>query len=357
MGDGLESTGRGTTVLKGLHMALTLKSRILPLTGLGVAVVLVLGGCSADGSDATGPASGETRTVTDVAGEETEIPVDPGKVVALDEPAALNLLAMGITPDVAFQGWKTVVPAELLANLGIEVPTTADYYPKLEEVAALEPGLIVVSATPDAIGELPDYGSIAPTLRAAYTGSVAELAGTWGGYFDEPERAEAIEDALAELSAEIATGQPEPALSLSALSAYSGSGDVGLYYMDASNPLHSVIDDAGFDRPELQDVEGEKYGGSTPFSPERLAEQDADIITLKSSPQFSPEAVTGLPLFSSLSGRAVEVDGDFWSGASLFAAYWVLTDLREFIHDEYAAGGSDDATARWEAFVAALDEG
>jgi iron complex transport system substrate-binding protein len=131
-------------------VVLSLKSRILPFAGLGVAVVLALVGCSAPSgdTDAPGAAAGETRTVTDVVGDEVEIPVDPQRIVALDEPAALNLLAIGITPDVAFQGWKTVVPAELLESRGIEILTTAGYYPELEEVAALDPGLIVISTSP-----------------------------------------------------------------------------------------------------------------------------------------------------------------------------------------------------------------
>jgi iron complex transport system substrate-binding protein len=97
----------------------------MSLVGFGVAVVLVLVGCSASSGDAdTRGASSNatrttTRTVTDVTGMMVDLPVDPQRVVALDEPAALNLLVIGIRPDVAFQTWKTVVPAEVLQGLGI----------------------------------------------------------------------------------------------------------------------------------------------------------------------------------------------------------------------------------------------
>jgi iron complex transport system substrate-binding protein len=303
-------------------VALSLKSGIMPFGGLGIAAVLALVGCSAPSgdTDAPGAASGETRVVTDVAGEEVEIPVDPQRVVALDEPSALNLLAIGITPEFAFQGWKTVVPAELLSSRGIEVLTTADFYAELEEVAALEPDLVVISTNPARVGEVPDYASIAPTLRVLFNASPAELAQIWGEYFDQPERAQASEEGLAEFAAEIASEQPEPALSLSALESYGPSDSP--FYMDGASSLHSVIADAGFDRPELQDAEsadGGEYGGSAPFSPETLPDHDADIIAIKSSTMFTPEGITGLPLFSSLgaaeSGQVVEVDGDFWSGA------------------------------------------
>lgn len=343
-------------------MAVSLTSRIMPLAGLGIAVVLALVGCSAPSgdTDAPGAPSAQTRTVTDVAGEEVEIPADPQRVVALDEPAALNLLAIGITPDAVFQGWKTVVPAELLHSRGIEVLTTAGYYPELEEVAALEPGLIVISTSPTRVGEVPDYASIAPTLRALFNAPPAELAQTWGEYFGEPERAQAIEEGLAEFAAEIASEQPEPTLSLSALESF-GPSDSPMY-MDAVNSLHNVIADAGFDRPELQNAEsadGGRYGGWVPFSPETLPDHDADIIAIKSSTQYTPEGITELPLFPSLgaaqSNRVVEVDGDFWSGGSLFYAYWVLSDLREFVDGELVPGGSDDATERWEAFITMIE--
>lgn len=70
-----------------------------------------------------------------------------------------------------------------------------------------------------------------------------------------------------------------------------------------------------------------------------------------SSPQYDTRGITGLPLFGSLKGRAVEVNGDFWSGGSLFYAYWVLCDLRDFVHDDYAPGGAEDAGERWQAFT------
>jgi ABC-type Fe3+-hydroxamate transport system substrate-binding protein len=342
-------------------VALTLTSRIMRISGLGIAVVLALVGCSAPsgGSDGPGAASGEMRTVSDITGDEVEIPVDPQRVVALDEPAALNLLAIGITPDKVFQGWKTVVPAALLAGLGIEVLTTADYLPELEEVAALEPDLIVISTSPVRVGELPDYASIAPTLRAVFNAPPAELAQTWGGYFGKPERAEAIEEGFAELAAQIADEQPAPALSLSALESY-GPSDSPMH-MGATSSLHDVIDDASFDRPELQNSasDGGRYGGWVPFSPETLPDHDADIIAIKSSTQYAPEGITELPLFPSLgaaqSGQVVEVDGDFWSGGSLFYAYWVLADLHDFLHDDYEPGGAADAGERWEAFTTMIE--
>jgi iron complex transport system substrate-binding protein len=350
-------------MLEGRHVLVSLKSRTVTVAGLGVAVVLALAGCSATPSgDGDGPdaSSGETRIVTDVAGDQVEIPVDPQRVVALDEPAALNLLAIGITPDVAFQGWKTVVPAELLKSLGIEVLTTADYLPELEEVAALEPDLIVISSSPDRVGELPDYASIAPTLRAVFSAPFAQLAQSWGEYFGMPERATTLEEKLARFAAEIAGVQPDPALSLSVLESFGGSGDTGLHYMDAVNSLHGIISAAGFDRPALQNAEsadGGKYGGWAPFSPETLPDHDADIIAIKSSTQYTPAAITGLPLFPSLGGRAVEVDGDLWSGGSLFSAYWVLCDLREFAAGEFVAGGSSAATQRWGAFTSMIEQG
>ncbi|MEV5826858.1 ABC transporter substrate-binding protein [Spirillospora sp. NPDC052242] len=342
-------------------MVLRRKSRFVPLIGLGVAVVLALAGCSGGNGDAgaAGASSNETRTVTDVTGEKVELPVAPQRIVALDEPATLNLLSLGIKPDVAFQAWKTVVPAKLIESLGIEVHQTADYYPKLEEVAALHPDLIVISSDSTVNDEVPDYASITSTLRAPYSAQPADLARAWGEYFGKPERAKAVQEGLTKFAAEIASGQSDPALSLSALQSYGGSGDASLYHMDAGNSLHSVIDGAGFDRPEPQNsrsAEGAEHGGWAPFSPERVSDHDADIIAIMASPQYAPKGITGLPLFPSMKGRAVEVDGDFWSGGSLFYAYWVLCDLREFVGGKITPGGANDVAERWRAFTAMIEE-
>ncbi|MBE1603416.1 ABC transporter substrate-binding protein [Actinopolymorpha pittospori] len=293
-----------------------------------------------------------------MTGTKVDLPVAPKRVVALDEPAALNLLAMGIKPDVAFQGWKTVVPAQLLKDLGVKVEKTSSYYPKLEEVASLDPDLTVISTSPDRVKELPDYASIAPTLRAEFSARPSELAKTWGAYFDVPGRATAVEEGLTKFAKEIAAQQPESPLSLSALQSYGGSGDASLYHMDAVNSLHGVIADAGFLQPAPQDAvtaDGKKYGGWVPFSPETLAKHDADVIAILSSTLFDPKGVTGLPLFDSLKGRAVEVDGDFWAGGSLFYAYWVLSDLHDFVHDDYKPGGAAQARERWSAFTTMIE--
>ncbi|MFV2175662.1 ABC transporter substrate-binding protein [Actinomadura sp. LOL_016] len=338
---------------------LSRKPRLIPLIGLGVAVVLALAGCSGGDAGAAGASSNETRTVTDVIGEKVEIPVAPQRIVALDEPATLNLLSLGIKPANAFQAWKTVVPAKLIESLGIETHQTADYYPKLEEVAALRPDLIVFSSDSVESDEVPDYASIAPTLRAPYSVQPTELARAWGEYFGKPERAKAVDEGLTNFAAEIAAEQPDPALSLSALQSYGGSGDASLYHMDAGNSLHSVIDGAGFDRPKLQSSRtagGAEHGGWAPFSPETLSDHDAGIIAIMSSPQYTPKGITGLPLFPSLKGRAVEVDGDFWSGGSLFYAYWVLCDLQDFVGGDITPGGAGDITERWKAFTAMIEK-
>lgn len=341
-------------------MRLALNRRRVPLVAFGVAVVLGLAGCgSSSGGSSAGDntSSSPTRTVTDVVGDKIELPVDPERVVALDEPSALNLAAMGITPDIAFQGWKTVVPAELLESLGVEMHTTAGYYPELEEVAALDPDLIVISANPEQITDMPDYASIAPTLRAEFSAPASKLAQTWGGYFDDPERAKAIEKGLSEFAGEIADQQPSSAQSLSVLQSYGGSGDSGLYYMDGTNSLAGIIAEAGFTRPELQAAEsadGAAHGGWAAFSPERLADHDASIIALTASTLYSAEAIEALPLYEALDAveqnQSVVVDGDFWAGGSLFYTYWVLTDLHDFAPGDLQPGGSEEAAERWDSF-------
>ena len=52
-------------------------------------------------------------------------PGDLGRIVSLDEYAALGLLAVGITPDVVFTSWGSEIGQDILASAGTEVVTVA----------------------------------------------------------------------------------------------------------------------------------------------------------------------------------------------------------------------------------------
>lgn len=326
-----------------------------------MAGAIALAGCSGgDPSDGTTqPAADvETRTVVSETGESV-IPVDPQMIVALDEPAALNLMSIGITPDVVFDSWRTTAPLAIIEAAGIETTTTASFYPELEEVAAFEPDLIVGTAAEGFSAGSPDYASIAPVVGALYAAPGDEIIQAYGEYFDRAEEADRVAAALTALTDQTAAAQSDAPLSLSVLMSW--AQDNMPLYMDAENSLHGSIQDAGFTRPELQDdvpSEGSAFGGWTPFSAEQLPEHDADVLAIAVAAQYNLEGITELPLYGSLSAvqndRSVVVDGDLWSGGSAFYTFWVLQDLAIIASGSGELGTADDAAARWSDFETAI---
>lgn len=326
------------------------------------ALALVTTACGGGGSDSgfsnAGAGGAETRTIADLAGEVT-VPADPQRVVALDEPAALNLLSIGITPHAAFDAWKTQAPRDVLEAEGVEIVSTGSFFPKPEEVAALEPDLIVVSINQGFLTELPNYDEVAPTVRADLQVPSAEIATNFGRYFDREEEAAAVVAALKATTEDVAAAAPETA-ELSVLISWGADGTP--MYMDSSNPLAEPIDAAGFARPDLQAEvlsEPSKYGGWTPFSPETLPDHDAEVVAVAVAAQYPLEGITELPLYDSLdavgAGRSVQVDGDMWAGGSTFYTYWTLADLLRFAEGDFRGGTTDDAAARWDEFMSLVE--
>jgi len=333
-------------------------SVLLRTSAVVAATALALTGCSAaSGSGNPSSSSADTREITDVMGT-VQIPTAPERIVAADENAALNLLAMGITPEVAYRSWNTTVPVDVLEAQGIEVLPVggSSIYPELEDVASQNPDLVVITTSAGQESLIPDYDEIAPTVHALYTATWQDVVTAYGGYFDEADRAEAIVNALTEQAAQVAAAQPAATLSLSVLMSYTQGSMI--LAMDDTNAISSVITDAGFTRPAVESVEtteGTSQGGWTEFSPEQLAAHDADIVAVTSAANYDVNGVTGLPLYGSLAavqaGRAPVVDGDLWSGGSGFATFWVLADLQGFVDGEDTAGDSGVAEDRWDAFT------
>lgn len=281
-------------------------------------------------------------------------------IVALDEPAALNMLSIGITPDVVFDSWRTTVPRAILEAAGIEIATTSSFYPELEEVAAFEPDLIVGTAAEGFTESGPTYATIAPLIGALYNeADGGQIIEAYGEYFDRADDAARVSDALDTLAEETAATQPDGGTSISVLMSW--AQDNMPLYMDAANSLHGTIDVAGFTRPPLQDevpAEGSAFGGWTVFSPEQLPAQDADVLAIAVAAQYNLEGITEMPLYPSLtavtSERSLVVDGDLWSGGAAFYTYWALRDLATIATGDDTPGTVDDGTDRWNDYLAAI---
>lgn len=316
-------------------------------------------GTAADGEDST------TRTVETSFGV-IEVPVDPRRVVALDEYAAMNLLAVGIRPTQVFGAYSSLVSQEILGDGGVPVIEQAEAFDvNFEAIAAEDPDMIVVTAESAFVERVERLTEIAPTAILPYTAPWREVVADTGRLFDRGEQAErivaALEDVISEVSevVEASTVGSPPPPSLSILGETFGT----VFAVSPESVLSAVVDDAGFERPDAQ-VQGAPLAGFEaiiPISTELLEEHDADVVAVMSGVYYAEEVILDVPTFASLSavraGRSVVVDGDMWFGTHPFAVYWLLQDLRGLAAGEGAdgVGDLDDTDARWAEYQALFE--
>ncbi|MGY1681949.1 ABC transporter substrate-binding protein [Geodermatophilus sp. SYSU D01176] len=308
---------------------------------LAVAAGLVLAGCgSADGgttasASASTSAADEVRTVEHAAGS-TEITGTPERVVVLDTGELDAVLALGITPVGAVRtGVSDELPA-YIEDAGVDpaeienVGTIAE--PALEEIAALEPDLILSNAVRHA--EIYDQlSAIAPTVFAEAVGETWEdnlrLAGEALGRSDEADQLLAD---YAERATEVGALYGDPAATEVSMVRFLDGSAVRLY--GEGSFIGDVLGDVGFARPEIQRT-AETF---VEVSPERIDQADGDLLFHAS---YGDEGRTaagqitagglwqGLPVVQQ--GRAFEVSDDRWFLAiGPLGAGLVLDDLERF---------------------------
>ncbi|SFM04343.1 ABC transporter substrate-binding protein [Salibacterium qingdaonense] len=108
--------------------------------------------------------SSETITVTDATGEETQLEETPQNIVVLEWVYAEDLLALGVQPEgmadiEGYKSWVNIEPS--LSESVTDVGTRQE--PSLEEIAQLEPDLIITSMSRHE-GISDELNDIAPTL-------------------------------------------------------------------------------------------------------------------------------------------------------------------------------------------------
>jgi iron complex transport system substrate-binding protein len=300
---------------------------------------LVLAGCgSADDGTAEAAASAapeETRTVEHAMGT-TEIEGTPERVVVLDTGELDAALALGVTPVGAVRtGVSDELPA-YIEDAGVDpadiqnVGTIAE--PALEEIAALEPDLILSNSVRHA--EIYDQlSAIAPTVFAEAIGETWEdnlrLAGE---ALDRSEEAEQLLADYTERAAEVGALYGDPAATEVSMVRFLDGSAVRLY--GEGSFIGDVLGDVGFARPEVQRT-AETF---VEVSPEQIGQGDGDLVFYASygdEGQAAAAQITSGGLWQGLSavqqGRAFEVSDDRWFLAiGPLGAGLVLDDLERF---------------------------
>ena len=295
--------------------------------GLVALAATACGGGSPDSVTAPGPAA-QTRTVVHAMGI-AEIIGMPERVVVLDTGELDSVLALGVVPVGAVSAFAN---GELLSYLGDQargveiVGTIAE--PNLEAIAALDPDLILSSKArhEDIFGQL---SQIAPTVFAERVGVAWKenftLAGEALGKSAEAERILADYQQLAEQ-----TGQRFGDPAATSISMVRFVGDVVRLYGQGSF-IGSILDDAGFARPSVQQVDQT----FVEVSREQITQAEGDLMFYASfgaAGVTDQATVTAGPLWQGLpavaQGRAREVPDDLWYlGIGPTAARLILEEL------------------------------
>jgi iron complex transport system substrate-binding protein len=322
-------------------MTYDIKTRSLVLAaGFAMASGLLAAcGGSEDGGDDTaesGSAEGGTRTVEHALGDVT-IPAEPTRIVALDELSALSALAAGSEPMVVFASLGDTVAADILRDAGLDVREAEILsLPSREALLALEPDLIVGL-------QHEELSAVAPT-------AVLGIEGEWR---------DITVDAAAIFAAEDAGERQVAAIEaqLAAADAATEDGDtlamIGFttetFTMPPHSPSSTLIAEAGFTRPESEQVENDSY--SAPFSMELLLEHDADIIVIPDGPGAAAAEITGQELFNELTGTTVHPVAQQWWGNSAFSFWVTATDLRTLAEGGTDVLRSEDLVSEWSTFL------
>jgi iron complex transport system substrate-binding protein len=323
--------------------------------------VVVLGlvgvACGDDGGDDGAASDGAvgTRSVETDLGV-VEVPVAPERIVALDEYAGMDLLAVGVVPEIVLGTYQSEVGAQILAEAGAEVvPSEFTTTFNVEQVAGLDPDLIVFTSEANDEANTRALGEVAPTVVVPYEVPWRDIVERTAEIVGRDEEAAAVIAATERRIAEVGDAVGE-ARTLAVLGNTPG---FGVFSPSQSAPLSQLIDEVGLARPTVEQGPGDQ-GSAIMTSEERLGDHDADLVVVLEGSYYDAASVESVPTFRAMpavrDGRSFVVDGDMWLGPFPFAVHRVLDDLEVLL----GGGGGDgigtldDVADRWAAFEATL---
>ncbi|MGH2381203.1 MAG: ABC transporter substrate-binding protein [Candidatus Limnocylindria bacterium] len=317
----------------------------LPFVSSTLGLVLLLVACApavddgtAQSPSPTASASGAAappRTIEHAMGD-TTIPEQPERVVVLDTGELDSMVALGIVPVGAV---RAPVQDGLLDYLQGETQGVTELVgtidePNLEQIAALQPDLIVSSQLrhEDLYDEL---SQIAPTVFTETVGVV------WKENFLVHAEAVGLEAEAEQMLADYEARADDLGArledELGALPAVSIvrflPGETRLY--QRASFIGTVLDDVGLPRPESQDADD----FALVISEEQIALADGDVIFVTSygpTDESTQPEFTSNPLWDNLgaveAGQVYEVPDDTWMlGIGIGAANIVLDDLERYL--------------------------
>lgn len=316
------------------------------LIGAGSLLLLAPYGCGSEGAE-SGDSSGQIRAVRHALGE-TEVPANPGRIVAVTGQMDLDaLLALGLQPvaaganfesDTAVNPWSQDRMADDVEVFKFRTEIN------VEQVATFEPDLIVGH-----IGWMePVYDQVrevAPTVVVPYEGGVEGKGAMWREPLSIVARAvgreKRGEEVLSGIDAKMDDARERLAgLGNLTVSIFSAGEGYQAFFNQLSYPGY-VVEQVGLSRPEAQREvrRGTDDPTTVEFSNERLDLLEADVIFGFSwdSDEFMDE-FESQPLFQSLgaveSGNYVRISGgeyNYWYYPTVFTPPLMLDSLLGYL--------------------------
>ncbi|MFI6522119.1 ABC transporter substrate-binding protein [Spirillospora sp. NPDC050679] len=307
------------------------------LAGLAAGLLtlsLGLTACGDGGTEEAGAAA--TREVTDATGAKVRVPVQPKRVVVLNETDLDSALALGVQPVGVTNGrFAKEVPGYLKAKLTGDYAVVGDLgTPALDKVTQAQPDLILAGFIPDA--------KIVEQLKKITPATVltTRMAEGWKDTFTrtaeilgKPEQAKTV---LADYDKRVAEVKGKLG--------DNGDAKISIVRWHAQGPAYmlkdhfssTVIRDLGLGRPEGQ-LTPAGFSPSEALSLEKLQVLDGDWMflgTLSADAAAALAEAKKIPAFKNLgvtkAGRVVNVDGAIWtSRGGPAAAASVLADIEK----------------------------
>jgi len=326
----------------------------LLLCGLLVAGLTACASAPNTPEGSTDPAPATTRTVVQAEGD-VEIPTDPSRLVALDEYAGLELLALGQKPDLVFGTLQSTIGQSVLRSAGVEVRDDPSFLtaPDLEKVVTARPDVLVVSGAGPLPGMFTQLNAIAPTVVVPYTQSWRDIATATGKAFGREQEAATVIERIDARTAALHDRVAAKPMSMSVLLGFQGS----VFTVASETPAATLLKRAGITRPAPeQNPTPDADPTVSSITTETLAAHDADVVAVLTGGQYDSATIQGAPTFASLAPHAITVDGDSWFGSHPFAISWILDDLDALTSGKGQAGIGvpGDAAARWATFEASV---
>lgn len=310
-------------------------------------------GSATTGGSTTGPGHGGDgrRTVVDARGQTVEVPDTAERIVALTEPVVDGLTALGIEPIGVSAGRGQGTVANYMRPFVGEVPVVAALAdPNVEQIAAIDPDLILVDGTSSSDpAVLEQLRKVAPTVWISRAGEDWQVAFTRLG--EAVGRADDATDVLGEYEQRVA----EVRACLAAAGRADDTVSIVRWGLTSPSlilkglPAGRVITDLGLPRPPAQDEEGPGHG--SPVSLERLSDIDADwmffgtlggaldpstandstgSVGVQASVTALASAADDAPGFTNLqayrSNRIIPIDGSAWTSAGGPVAAQIVVD-------------------------------